>query len=127
MSDLGVLPEAVLLEEHSRTTLENARYTWDLLAKYQSPKPRIVLVTSAFHMPRAQRLFVNQGFDVFPVLSDVRVTYGPRRYWEELPNAGALQQSSLAIKEWLGLMQPRVASWFKVDVPLNVVHWSGRR
>ncbi len=69
--------------------------------------PRILLVTSAFHMLRAQRLFERQGLKVvpFPVDFQARGQWaGP--IWRDptqwLPTAGALDGSSRALRELLG-------------------------
>ena len=48
---LGIAPERILLEEKSRTTSENAVFTKALVTP--QPGERWLLVTSAFHMPRA--------------------------------------------------------------------------
>lgn len=58
--DQGVSPERLLLEDQSRNTAENARLSLALAA----PKPgeTWVLVTSAFHMPRAMRSFESAGW-----------------------------------------------------------------
>ena len=69
--------------------------------------PRILLVTSAFHMRRAQRLFERQGLTVvpFPVDFQARGQWaGP--LWRDptqwLPTAAALDGSSRALRELLG-------------------------
>ena len=66
--------------------------------------PRILLVTSAFHMRRAQRLFERQGLKVvpFPVDFQARGRWaGP--LWRDpsqwLPSARALDDSSRALRE----------------------------
>jgi uncharacterized SAM-binding protein YcdF (DUF218 family) len=58
--NLGLSEERVLLEERSRNTVENA----DLSLALAKPRPgeRWVLVTSAFHMPRAMRSFEAAGW-----------------------------------------------------------------
>ncbi|MFD2784042.1 YdcF family protein [Hymenobacter rubripertinctus] len=56
----GVPDSVILVEERSRNTRENARFTQQLLARH----PRIrstVLVTSAFHMRRAEGCFRQAG------------------------------------------------------------------
>lgn len=64
---------------------------------------RIILVTSAFHMPRSVALFRRQGFMVrqFPV--DFRVSGKKRMTVQDLlPDAAALEQSSMALRELMG-------------------------
>jgi len=69
--------------------------------------PRILLVTSAFHMRRAQGLLERQGLEVepFPVDFQVRGAWaGP--LWRDptqwVPSAGALDGSSRSLRELLG-------------------------
>jgi uncharacterized SAM-binding protein YcdF (DUF218 family) len=50
------------LESQSHTTQENARYSFEMLKKEQVH--RVYLVTHFWHMPRAQRIFEQQGFQV---------------------------------------------------------------
>lgn len=58
--DQGVSPERMLLEGQSRNTAENARLSLALAAP--APGETWVLVTSAFHMPRAMRSFETAGW-----------------------------------------------------------------
>ena len=75
---------------------------------------RILLVTSAFHMHRAQRLFERQGLVVlpFPVDFQARGSWAGS-LWRDptqwLPSARALDNSSRAFRELLGRLVYR--SW----------------
>ena len=80
-----------------------------LLQRSQSSaaSPRILLVTSAFHMRRAQRLFERQGLQVLPFPVDFQARgrwAGP--LWRDptqwLPSARALDDSSRALRELIG-------------------------
>lgn len=120
LQDFGVPPGRILVEEHSRTTLENAMLTSRALssafAKTNPDKPwRVALVTSAFHLKRATALFEQAGFQVRPVLADVRIVPEQKASWEYLPKPEALERSTMAIKEHLGLLQVRWARWFVRD------------
>jgi uncharacterized SAM-binding protein YcdF (DUF218 family) len=96
---LGVPDEAVRLETHSRDTWGNARNT----ARLQPHLPRrIVLVTSLIHMPRAQATFAEAGFEVCPLGTDVR-SLSPRLPWAMIPRTSALNNTEMAIHEWVGL------------------------
>ncbi len=98
------------LEDRSRNTLENAVFT----ARLAQPRPdqRWVLVTSAFHMPRARALFEAQGFHIIARPADFR-TEGPRDVWQIFgrPSDG-LRRLDIAAKEWVGLL----ASWLRGDI-----------
>ena len=73
---------------------------------------RILLVTSAFHMQRAQRLFERQGLNVLPFPVDFQARgrwAGP--LWRDptnwLPSVQALDDSSLALRELIGRLAYR--------------------
>jgi uncharacterized SAM-binding protein YcdF (DUF218 family) len=63
---MGVKPEDILLEESARNTHENAVYTKQMLKL--NLNERMVLVTSAMHMPRAKACYEKEGFliDAYP-------------------------------------------------------------
>ncbi|KZR93733.1 hypothetical protein MITS9509_00328 [Synechococcus sp. MIT S9509] len=69
--------------------------------------PCILLVTSAFHMRRAQRMFERQGLTVVPFPVDFQARgQGAGPIWRDptqwLPTAAALDGSSRALRELLG-------------------------
>ena len=101
MADLGVAPERVAIEEKSRNTDENARFTAAILNP-QSAQRRL-LVTSAWHMPRAMGVFRKAGFPAvgYPVGF---YTLGEGRGLRlELDPARNLRVFELAAHEWIGL------------------------
>jgi uncharacterized SAM-binding protein YcdF (DUF218 family) len=102
MHDLGVPAQALVLEETSRNTRENAAFSAALLKARGIDN--ILLVTSALHMPRALALFKAQGLEVTPAPTDFEAGQEPPSgllAW--LPDAGALNGSALAMKELVGL------------------------
>lgn len=107
--DLGVPAEAVLLEERSRNTYENAVYTGEILAA--EGIGTVLLVTSALHMPRALATFHAAGVDAIPAPTDFEVTPRPRVLLDWLPDAGALAASTRALKEYLGFWVYRWRGW----------------
>jgi uncharacterized SAM-binding protein YcdF (DUF218 family) len=99
---LGIAPERLVLEDRSRNTAENAVFTRDLLRP--APGERWLLVTSAFHMPRAVGCFRAVGFEVLPWPVDYR-TAGGDDLWRFFPRASqGLRRVDLAAKEWAGLL-----------------------
>jgi uncharacterized SAM-binding protein YcdF (DUF218 family) len=104
---LGVPHARITAEEQSRNTIENAVFA-RLLAQ---PKPgeRWLLVTSAFHMPRAMAAFRAAGFPVQAYPVDWR-TRGPIDVTQPFDSlAAGLQQTDTAVHEWVGLLAYRVA------------------
>jgi uncharacterized SAM-binding protein YcdF (DUF218 family) len=89
-------------EEASRTTWENATRSAELLHK--DGIKRVVLVTQAWHMPRARWCFEQAGFQVLSApVGFLGVANGrPAGGW--LPESKALWQSSLLLNEALGLV-----------------------
>lgn len=105
---LGVPEEDLVLEEEALSGFENAAYCAQLLE--QRGITRVLLVTSAIHMPRAVRCFRAQGVDITPSASDhlTRPRWPiptPASFW---PNAIAAQKFQAAAREWIGLVWYRV-------------------
>jgi uncharacterized SAM-binding protein YcdF (DUF218 family) len=100
LHELGVPDAALLIEPRSRTTEQNARFSAALLR--ERGIGHVLLVTSAFHMPRAAREFQAQGLRVTPVAVD----HGEPLRWDRLaawvPDAGALRSSAQSLKELVG-------------------------
>jgi uncharacterized SAM-binding protein YcdF (DUF218 family) len=100
------------LEDRSRTTAENAAYSAAIL------KPagikRVLLVTSAWHMPRALLAFRAAGLD--PVAAPTGfVSAGQPFAWEDLvAMPHALQLSTWAVHEMLGYV------WYRLVGPPRV-------
>ncbi|MFZ4537855.1 YdcF family protein [Propionivibrio sp.] len=96
---LGVPANAVTVSEPVQNTEQESVAVRKLL---EPGVQRIVLVTSAFHMPRAQLLFERAGFVVTPYPVDLRVTVRETTPMDYLPDAHALWMTDIALREWLG-------------------------
>lgn len=98
---LGVPASALVLEQRSRSTRENARNSAALSRELGITK--ILLVTSSLHMPRAVLEFRGTTLDIVPVAVPERSTRGSwRQRW--LPSRTALRRSSRALKEVAALV-----------------------
>jgi uncharacterized SAM-binding protein YcdF (DUF218 family) len=98
---LGIAPARITLEDKSRNTVENAVFSKDVV----QPKPgeRWLLVTSAYHMPRAIGIFRKAGFAVEPYPVDWR-TRGSDDGLRAFPTLGdGLRRTDTAVREWVGL------------------------
>lgn len=101
MARFGIPASALLLEQRSRDTRDNAAFT-AVLAREHGMK-RVLLVTSSLHMPRAILLFRNAGVAVVPV--SVPEPESGRMGWGQwLPSRSALWRSGRALKEYAGLL-----------------------
>lgn len=99
--DLGVPKDSITCLEEPRNTEEESKAIRSLLS---SSAPRIALVTSAWHMPRAKTLFTRVGFEVVPCPTDYEmhaVAEQPTEASDFFPNAEAYLRNSYAIKEWV--------------------------
>jgi uncharacterized SAM-binding protein YcdF (DUF218 family) len=101
LAGFGIPRERLILENKSRNTAENA----ELSRQLANPRPEEtwLLVTSAFHMPRAVGLFRKVGFPVIAWPVDYR-TSGQEGIGLFRDNpADSLQNTTMAVREWLGL------------------------
>ncbi len=89
-------------EGESRNTAENASLSAAILR--DAGIRRIVLVTQAFHMPRAARLFRAAGLEVVPAPTHFKTAgRSPLGPLDLLPQSNALRNSYFALHEWLGI------------------------
>jgi uncharacterized SAM-binding protein YcdF (DUF218 family) len=101
-NDFGV--KDVWLEDRSHTTAENAFFTARLLKT--KGIDTVLLVTHAYHMQRAVRIFEKSGLKVIPAPTALSVqrqsNVPPIMLW--LPSASALYGSCLALHELVGMV-----------------------
>lgn len=106
----GVPESAIVRETNSLNTYENAVYVREILVSRGIH--RILLVTSAIHMPRALLVFEHQGIEVLPAPADFIATAQDIEESNDsleaiainlVPDAVSMEWSSRAIKEYLGL------------------------
>lgn len=99
LMELGVPAQAILVEENSRNTFENARETRALLAA--NGKSSILLITSAAHMKRAAAVFRKAEFAMRTLAVDslAQPLVLPEAF---IPNAGALWTLSATLREMVG-------------------------
>lgn len=111
IQEMGVPPDALLLQVRSLNTAEEVLFDLEILR--QRGAKRIILVTSAMHMPRAMALFAKHDLEVIPAPTDFKVT---KATWDQLmhnsiqgtiinfiPNDSNMAAFSAALKEYLGL------------------------
>ena len=93
--------KTVWVEDRSNDTADNAAYSASILKRHGIKK--ISLISQAWHLPRAIKLFEQQGLTVTPAPTGYTTEETePIAQW--LPNAGGLNKSSMAIKEYLGAL-----------------------
>ncbi len=118
MEIMGIPRDAILMESRSLNTYENAVYTKEILDRRKIKK--ILLVTSAAHMPRSLAIFRKQGIRAIPAPTDFLVS--DRNLIESsvspeslilsfLPDTESLDRTTYAIKEYIGTFIYRLRGW----------------
>jgi uncharacterized SAM-binding protein YcdF (DUF218 family) len=103
---LGVPKDKIVVTGKAQNTQEEATAVRQVGRNWwvTGSNPRIILVTSAFHMRRAEMLFRKSGFEVMPFPVDLQTSENneitPLSF---LPSAQALARSETAIREMIGL------------------------
>lgn len=119
MQLIGIPDEALWLQPRSQNTYEDALYSAEILRAKGIRK--IILVTSAQHMPRSVALFEHQGFEIIPAPTDYTVT---ESNWQDLwqpnlasqiinllPTADNLGLTTSSLKEYLGILIYHLQGW----------------
>ena len=102
--DFGI--QATWLEHESRTTWENALYSAEILKSHGIK--RVVLVTQAWHMPRARWSFERVGLEVITAPLGTLSAAPAYPLGGRVPQAGALFNSSILAREIIGLIGYRL-------------------
>ena len=94
----GIDPNKILLTEIVQNTNDEAKTISKMLPK----NSKVILVTSAFHMPRAEKVFQNQSLKVIPYAVDFRSSDNKIDIMDFLPQANAFRDSSFYFREIIG-------------------------
>jgi len=98
LTERGIPPENIILENRSKTTAESAKN----LKKVLGEKP-FFLITSAYHMPRAIEILRKFGMNPIAAPTDFKIE---KRYdvSDFLPHAKNLRNCNLAFHEYFGIL-----------------------
>jgi uncharacterized SAM-binding protein YcdF (DUF218 family) len=96
---LGVAGESLDILDKPLDTNEEARAVANLIGD-----TRFVLVTSAYHMPRAVELMRRAGLHPIPAPTGQRVGAQPSSWRRIIPNSNGLHCTELALHEYLGFI-----------------------
>ena len=95
----GIASEKIFVTKDVENTADEAVAVKELI----SPSKRIILVTSAYHMYRAKRLFEKQGFIVIPYKVDYKASGNNQvTFMDFLPSAVNLGLTETGIREIIG-------------------------
>jgi uncharacterized SAM-binding protein YcdF (DUF218 family) len=97
---IGVSKDDIYIDNDSKNTYENARNVKYILR--DKIQPRLLLITSAFHMRRAKGCFNREGLnvDIYPADLQSKTFYSPSDFF--IPSAESLDKWNLLIKELIG-------------------------
>lgn len=96
---IGVDERDIVLEQASKDTKDEARFVKDIVGN-----EKIILVTSASHMPRSMALFRGQGMDPVPAPTGHLVKEWPgEKTWISFPSSAGLKKVERAFYEYLGM------------------------
>lgn len=115
---MGVPKSAIVEEPDSLNTYENAVNVKKILQERKIQ--RVLLVTSAMHMPRSLLIFQKQGINVIPAPTDFLVSEQEvtepnatleAKILNAVPDSSRLDQTTRALKEYIGLVVYRLRGW----------------
>ena len=108
---LGIPSTSVLIDSLSRNTHENSINSMQLVRK-NGWSEKIILITSAFHMKRAEGCFKKAGFTVYPYAADPLKSVSKMAISEiVIPSVGVLNSWYLLTHEWAGLVMYRIKGY----------------
>ena len=97
--DLGVPKKDILITENVENTDQEAKAIKKILLL---DNPKVILVTSAFHMPRAQLVFEAAGINVIPFPVDFIIGAEKFTFMSFIPSAGSFSSTSFFVREIIG-------------------------
>ena len=107
---LGVPADAVVLDRDSRNTRQNAVFT-ERIATGRGIA-RVLLVTSHWHLRRAEAAFRRVGMEVIPVATDHGGSTSDKPgIFMFIPQTESLKFNSVLLKEHLGYLVYRLRGW----------------
>ena len=95
----GVPRKNILLTENVQNTDQEAKSVKKILT---IDAPKVILVTSAFHMPRAQKVFQEVGIRIVPFPVDFRNASSKLTFMHFMPSAKSIWETSFFVKEMIG-------------------------
>ena len=105
---LGVDDGSILLQKEPKNTCQEAQKYADSF----NNRNQVILVTSAMHMPRAERLFIDFGVDVTPSATNYRLKGSWKRKRLGLPSADNMALISSALTAYTAMAEARFRSRF---------------
>jgi uncharacterized SAM-binding protein YcdF (DUF218 family) len=122
LRDFGVPESAIVVEDKARNTEENAKFVERMInsrvdrverVEGEGRKPRVLLVTSAWHMKRSVLMYRKYapGLEIIPAAADYEATVltgHPFAFKDIWPDSNMLFANSYIFKEYLGYWGYRI-------------------
>lgn len=99
-SEFGIPSSQIILTRGVQSTKDEALAVKAILIN--SKESKIIIVTSAFHMPRSKKLFENEGLEVQTYPVDYQVGFSEMTAMSFLPSANAFRNFQFAWRELIG-------------------------
>ena len=94
----GVSEENIILTDEVQNTDQEAKAIKEILTE----DAKIILVTSAFHMPRAEKVFKAANINLIPYPVDFQNSKSKTTMMDFIPSAGSLFDTSHFVREMIG-------------------------
>jgi len=104
---MGIPDSVIFVEDRSNNTADNAKYAKQILDSLQL-QPPYLLITSAFHMPRALLIFRKSGLKTVAFPCNYTSGMGSFSGWDLLPTPSVLLGWDTYLKETAGYL------WYKL-------------
>lgn len=103
--ELGIPPQDILTDGLSRNTYENAVNSKKICDSLHL-SGQLLLISSAMHLPRAEKLFLKQKLDILSYPCDFMARGVANNFWEDylLPSSLTLNNWDIFIKELFGIV-----------------------
>lgn len=107
LKTMGVPAEAVLFEDQSKNTADNAKNTKKLLDAVNL-KPPYLLITSAYHIPRASLIYTYAGIHTVAFPCNYTAGKSKFKFRDIIPNPGVLNDWNPFLKETVSYLLYRI-------------------
>ena len=98
--DLGIPSSQIIITKDVENTRDEAKAVREILTQNNANK--VILVTSAFHMPRAANLFLKEGIEVQRYPVDYKAGISSITPMDFLPSADAFYMFQFSLRELIG-------------------------
>jgi uncharacterized SAM-binding protein YcdF (DUF218 family) len=114
LKDLGIPTSDIFVEGKSRNTIENAEFSFKILDSLGLKKNKVVLITSAFHMPRAKETFEKKGLNIRPYPCAFSILPSSIRF-----SIDSIIPAAWAFDAWGGFLKEMVGRIYLMFYPMN--------